>query len=408
MKLRLFSLATAVLLVAPAYAQLSVPSDGSEGDFNPTENVTVDLSQAASGPDVHWDTPGTGKGVYDPDKWAVVFKYRSVNIPGNVTVRFKNHPSRAPVVWLVSGDVTINGYVDVSGQNGTTFITAEPGPGGFRGGAANAGTRPSGGGFGPGGANRQGTGSRSSGSYATAGLDSNTGTPSGTPYGSDQVLPLIGGSGGAGSPGGPDFSGGAGGGAILIAARNVIAIGGGIIANGGSATNSSYGSGSGGAIRLIANTIQGNGYLSAWSNGYGGAGRIRVEASSFSGNLINNSSPRAFGDLPSNPLLIWPPDGAPTVRVVSVGTKNVPTDPQASLNGVADVSVNETNAVTITLETTNVRSTSEVTLRVVPLFGDTLTTTATYVSGDFARSTWTANVTLPQGYCAIQARVQVK
>jgi hypothetical protein len=63
----------------PAHADLTIPgADGSDGTFAPTANVTVDLSLA---PTAGWDSIGSGNGVYDPDKWAVVFKYASVSIP---------------------------------------------------------------------------------------------------------------------------------------------------------------------------------------------------------------------------------------------------------------------------------------------------------------------------------------
>src|SRR5262245_10648902 len=85
------------------HGALNIPgADGSDGVFSPTTNTNVDLSQSATG---NWNdnnTSNAGKGVYDHTKWAVVFKYSSVRIPANVTVSFNNHPSKAPVVWLVS------------------------------------------------------------------------------------------------------------------------------------------------------------------------------------------------------------------------------------------------------------------------------------------------------------------
>ncbi len=121
---RSFSLSTwkaaavlaALVLFVPVAAsgQLTIPSDGSDGAFNPTANTTVDLSQAITGT---WNQPGTGAGVYDPSKWAVVFKYSEVNIPSGVTVSFTNHPSGAPVVWLVQNNVTVAGSVNLNGEN---------------------------------------------------------------------------------------------------------------------------------------------------------------------------------------------------------------------------------------------------------------------------------------------------
>ena len=199
----------AVLLSSTAaHAEITVPgADGSDGVFNPTANVTIDLSQATT---LQWDqaSPVAGKGVYDPNKWAVIFKYSSVNVPTGVTVTFKNHPSRAPVVWLVSGDVTIAGSVRLDGQGNAGEFLSEPGPGGFRGGRANgqANIAPPSGGFGPGGSPYLAGWA----SHRTAGYVENG--KSGAVYG--HALSLMGGSGGAGyhDRSGSALGGGAGGG----------------------------------------------------------------------------------------------------------------------------------------------------------------------------------------------------
>ena len=111
----LLALGLALILSATAHAQLSIPSDGSDGAFSPNANVVIDLGLAANG---IWNTAGSGNGVYDAEKWAVVFKYSSVNIPSGVKVTFKNHPTYAPVVWLVQGNVTIAGELNLDGNVG--------------------------------------------------------------------------------------------------------------------------------------------------------------------------------------------------------------------------------------------------------------------------------------------------
>ena len=83
MKLRiaLATCATALLLIGRTLA-LPIPSDGSDGNFNPGSNIEVDLSQAIAGA---WDANNSadaGKGRYDATKWAVVFQ-----------IRFREHPS---------------------------------------------------------------------------------------------------------------------------------------------------------------------------------------------------------------------------------------------------------------------------------------------------------------------------
>ena len=156
------------------FAQLLIPSDGSDGALNVTANTVIYLSQAVTGNWTNNNTANAGKGIYDPNKWAVVFKYSSVNISGGA-VSFINHPTHAPVVWLVSGNVTNNGTISLGGQSFSANYSdaAEPGPGGFRGGTLVMS------GFGPGG------GYSYYGSYSSP--------PYG--YGNQQIVPLIGGSG---------------------------------------------------------------------------------------------------------------------------------------------------------------------------------------------------------------------
>ena len=226
----------AIGLVVPARADIVVPgADGSDGAFNPTDpNTVIDLSLAPTGT---WNgtNQSPGHGVYDPDKWAVVFRYSSVNIPSNVTVTFVNHPSRAPVVWLVSGNVTIIGVISLNGQNGhpngVGYYRSEPGPGGFRGGRGwivGGGDGASSAGFGPGGTSFFSFSGctlwPSGASYGTLGGQGNNGTPAPLPtYGLPWLLPLLGGSGGGGAgffscpQYGSSSGGGAGGGAMMVA-----------------------------------------------------------------------------------------------------------------------------------------------------------------------------------------------
>lgn len=118
-------------LAAPRAYALDVGSDGLSGNFNPASSVQVDLSLATTG---DLSTPGTVNGVYDPVRWAVIFKYASVNIPAGVTVTFESLPSRAPVVWLVQENATVNGSVNLDSSPGNATAQRSPrGPGGFAG-----------------------------------------------------------------------------------------------------------------------------------------------------------------------------------------------------------------------------------------------------------------------------------
>lgn len=197
MKTNLWLVASLFCLTLGARAAIVIPgADGSDGVLNITVNTEIDLTQAVTGV---WDqnnTADAGKGVYDPAKWAVVFKYSSVNVAAGATVTFKNHASRAPVMWLVNGGVTIAGIVSLNGQDFQFAPNlSEPGPGGFRGGTASYLSTPRGGaGFGPGGGLQFNNDRGLAGAYGTGVVNS------GAPYGNPSLIPLLGGSGGAGDP----------------------------------------------------------------------------------------------------------------------------------------------------------------------------------------------------------------
>ena len=378
---------TSLLLAAffgalTAHAQLTIPSDGSDGAFAPVANVEIDLGLATT---ALWTAPGSGNGVYDPEKWAVVFKYSSVNIPAGVTVTFKNHPSYAPVVWLVQGNVTIAGELNLDGKSGgvagsvEALIPAEPGPGGFRG--AAKGPLGYGQGLGPGA--RPGD----IGRYSEA-------------YGNPQIGPLIGGSGGSASYWHYDRIPNGGGGAILIATQASVSLIGTITAN---SPNQPSMSGSGGAIKIIASAIAGTGILSARSTaGNPTNGRIRLETNSLSTALL--TYPESVAIPPANPPVIWPAANAPTARVISVDSINAPLDPRAPLVAAADVAIQNSNQVNILIETTNFPIEGAVQFNITPKFGDRTTLTATRLSGDITSAIWRVQTTLPQGFVTLQAR----
>lgn len=408
-------------------ADIAVPgADGSDGVFDPPASIQIDLGRAVPLP---WDqpqpAPTIGRGVYDFEQWAVVFKYSSVRIRPNVVVTFKNHPSNAPVVWLVSGTVVIEGTINLNGSNGhgdnVVATVATPGPGGFRGGrgSRSAAARESGG-YGPGGASRPVGGDRTEGSgagYASAGGygGTNGGVP-GAAYGNTAAMPLIGGSGGAGarSPGERTDSGGggAGGGSILLACKTSIQISGVINANGGQG-NGYYkgGHGSGGAIRLIADTIAGNGALKArgvaqiGGAGASSSGRIRVEANIET--LVDRGDPFFVPAAPGPVALLWPSDleDVPSVRIVSVDGQPVPTDPRASLNFPGtDVTVGMSGSQQVEVEGTNVPLDWVVRVRYLPQQFDDSWVTAGFISGDANQSTWHANVNIRSGFSVMQVR----
>lgn len=368
------SLAVTLLITNSAFAQVSIPVTFSDLAQDFSASTEIDLSAASA---AAWDQASAvpGNGVFDNDKWAVVFKYESVVIRTGATVTFDNHSSGAPVVWLVEGDVTIESgaVLDLEGKYGASGLVqpTEAGPGGFRGGLRKISTYVvNSGGYGPGGGVYTDGDAGCAGSYATLG-----GLPSGlsyspSTYGNVQVLPLIGGSGGAGSRQTYFSNGGGGGGAILIVAQGTITVDGSITAEGGAA-QSRGGGGSGGAIRLIAEELAGVGTLSAIGgtspSGFtGGNGRIRLEA-----NTVGHSwsiLPRTSAFAPDVPLLIWPPDTAPTVQITSVASSAVPANPTGSTS-LPDFTLVGTTGFEVFLQTVNAAATAVVELKLVRKHG---------------------------------------
>ncbi len=387
--------------------QIVVPgADGSDGALNATTNRQIDLGLASSGA---WDSPSpvAGNGVYDSDKWAVIFKYTSVTIGPNVTLSFVNHRTHAPVVWLVSGDVTINGVLQLSGEAHNGFVRPkEPGPGGFRGAQfCNNGTIPGSAGFGPGGGRIEpgkmcGSDNWGVAGYGTAGV--NGAIYSSPTYGFTTIRPLVGGSGGGLWYG---AGGGGGGGAILIAATGTITVNGQILANGG--YHGGGFSGSGGAIRLVASSVLGpSGQLRALGgDSAAGKGRIRVER--VNATTLTNVDPAASeGGLTTGATaVLWPAPSASSVRIVSVGGEPMSADPGAQLDLVSvDRRLPSIGSVEVIMETRNlIPSPGAVWLRVVPSSGYDALVTATLVGGTTAVSTWSALITPAAKASALQA-----
>jgi hypothetical protein len=236
-------------------------STGADGALNVTANTTVDL-------------PPSG-----------ILNYTTINVAAGVTLRFNRNALNTPVYLLATGDVTIAGTINVSGNNGTSSppVGGAGGPGGFDGGMPGFISVGPGAGYGPGagrggGAWPSGAANAGSASYAGSATGQNS-TNHGAPYGSPLLVPVLGGSGGGGATGSPGVGGGGGGGAILIASNTRIIHTGAIQAEGG-ASVSGGGSGSGGAIRLVAPEVSGTGNLSVNGGSWGttgGHGRIRVD-----------------------------------------------------------------------------------------------------------------------------------
>lgn len=284
------------LVATASAADFDAGSNGSYGALDITADTTL-------------DSPPDG-----------VLHCTTINISANRTLRFNKNPLNTPVVLLAQGDVTIAGTIEVSGANGSGAVGGAGGPGGFDGGhggfgASGPGNR-GGDGHGPGGGiNVEG---QRGAAYAQA-LNGNNRT-----YGNVLILPLIGGSGGAGINGNPGTGGGGGGGAILIASDTRITVNGAINARGGS---SPYAGGSGGGIRLVAPTGGGSGYLRADSTGPGADGRVRIDTTdplAFRNLTINGQATRGT-------RMFALPTTAPKLHIVSVAGQTIPV---GAANGV--------------------------------------------------------------------------
>ncbi len=443
--LRGWAMGMVLVLGVPSLAQVTIPDHtgarnpnrGSDGALNITANTTIDLSLATTGA---WDGPSTGNnGVYDPDKWAVVFKYTKVTVNANCTVSFTNHPSGAPVVWLVDGDaagdgdVTITGTVSLDGASGagagwqgnnTGFVSG--GPGGFNGGFSVWSAQGGSAGFGPGGGHWGAGNTWGAGSNATGG-----GRSSGPTWGAPEAsrcLPLVGGSGGTPYYAGCGNAGwkapGGGGGAILIAARGTITLAGTncVHASGGGSscgTCDCGNGGSGGALRLIADRVLGNGSISANGDFGGGAGRRRIEVRTELNlpSWVPDPAHSTQGVVATGVAQLWPTTAVDyKIKLVSIAGRAAPAEPIRRITfGIPgpDLSISAASPVAVVVETQNIPTSDVVRLRVRPKSGAEPNTNGftngyfnlAFQSHDAVRNVdiWGANVQFPTDVFFVQA-----
>lgn len=202
-----------------------------------------------------------------------IFNFTTITIPVGATLRFTKNVANTPVVLAATGDVVIDGRIDLSAGH----YNGVAGPGGGAGGSASAnaagqaGQGLSPGAGGPATSNQGNAGG--GGGMATAGLVATSRTGSNPAAGGGAIgFPgPVGGSGGGGGGGrlffGVDISGGVGGGGgggLLITTPGTITVNGQILANGGHggwafanvfAHGGPGGGGSGGNIVLEAGAI---------------------------------------------------------------------------------------------------------------------------------------------------------
>lgn len=412
-------------------------STGSDGAFAPLSDTTLDLP---------------------PDG---VLNFTTVTIPVGITITFNKNGANTPVTLLASGNVIIDGAIDVSGFNSTAVGAADDGntgddglhgiggPGGLNGGRGGMpGNIIGAAGLGP-GAGNQARGANTIGSNAGTGCGGggagylNVGGSSqvisndvdrdsfcdsdndqalgGKVYGIETLSPLIGGSGGGGGSAGNAFAGsggGGGGGAILIASSDTVTINGEINANGGnsgsaagSLAGGTGGGGAGGAIRIIATTISGNGSIAALGGGagthmpndgrsQGGAGsdgRIRLEAETY-----KRTAPTLPNFSFAAPQDVFVP-GLPSLRISSVAGITAPLFP----TGDADIILPQStpNPVVIEFATKEVPLGNTVELILTPVSGPRVSVVSTAITGAQSTGVASVSVDLPDGPSVLSAEV---
>lgn len=368
---------------------------------------------SASGPNVVIDMSTKTDGIW---------RYGRIEIQEDCTVTFKRNALNTPVVWLAQEDVYIAGHVNLSASAPSAGVEpgaqARGGPGGYDGGLGGRASNTSGTfaawpGIGPGGGSPGTTSDQDGGAagHAAVGSTSTGVAAPGQAYGNRLVLPVVGGSGGGGegsSTTSDEGNGGAGGGAILIASSGTIRLDGITsstdyqIAANGSSGSSAGGGGSGGSIHLIANRIEGDGFLRALggTNYYtGSVGRIRLDAWTIdlegSGGWDESDPNWSAG--PPLPLSL---SSLGTVRVVSVDGVGV-TYPTGSNTFSPHVTFNEAAAVAVAVQTTNVPNGSAVNVRITGI-GTVLT-----AGGTVTNNAATVNfASVPSGLGTVQAWVE--
>lgn len=353
-----------VFFAAPlAQAQFTSGSNGSYGPISITTGVvTLDLPQDG------------------------IFHATTINVASGATLRFAKNVANTPVYLLATGDVTIFGHIDVSGQNPTTafpFRGGVGGPGGFDGGWAQmAGQSAPGDGQGPGGGRGGVTLNPSTssndpavvghGAYGVAGTVSRP--ANGAIYGSNLLIPLVGGSGGGGTTT-SNLAGAGGGGAILIASNTRIDLRlGANVQNDGTIRSLGGGNdgtlrplGSGGAVRLVAPWVEGNGRIRVEGGGGltgGAAGRIRIDAI-FKENLAISMTPTTAGTVGGN-MVVFPPN-LPKLEIVEAAGRVI--DPGSNEPVTVQLPLGAPAQQVVKVRATHFAGTARVHVVLTPEFG---------------------------------------
>lgn len=390
----------ALLLATSVNAQtVDSGSDGSDGA----------LTFPAGAGNILFD-PSTFSPPLDPDGDGV-YHFTTITVPAGTTVKLRTSvlEQGKPIVWLASGDIVIEGTLDLNGEKGSNWdvpaAESIAGAGGYNGSARGAAGRAAVAGGGPGGGFAPPS-SASGGSAAHVVTGTGSGSSSSAVYGNDFLLPILGGSGGSGASlegaASNSSGGGAGGGALLLVSSTLAILNGTVSVNGGQpgATAGNIGSrpgggGSGGAVRIIAPRVEGSGTVTALGGGGGSVGRIRLEAFVLLGPATANPGPSV-----GTPGPIFLPTTAPAIRVVRIDGVAVIADPSGSFT-IPDVTIDAGGSVTIEIEASGIPPGTVIDLILDPETGDSVTATSSPLAGTVAASTATATVTFASGFSRI-------
>jgi len=371
-------------------------SEAQPGTTFSSASTGVDGALNITAPGVTYFNPTTLKLTANTN----IFNFTTITIAAGSTLKFWEGVFHGPVFLLASGDVTINGVIDITGDaspgptasaalQGISFAGSggySGGLGGFHGDSTHAALP----GNGPGGG---------------AAGDINSPYAGGGQFTGNQFLvPLVGGSGGGGTNDNGQFGsqGGAGGGAILIASSTKIVLGptsssnaGYIFANAGGANRGC--GGSGGAVRLVSNTIN-IANTNAIEVSYGGGSNCKASSSNglarleyFSGNVgSGNIYPSGTGLFSVPYALNLPTAPLPTVSVTSIGGIAINANPFS----FPDATINTGSPVPVVITATNVPLTSTVNMYLLSDGGANQTIPIT-LTGTNTASSATVNVTFP-------------
>ena len=350
------------------YSQIfSSGSNGSYGPIDIPENEQVTL-----------DMPTDG-----------IFHATTITIGPAASLSFKKNAGNTPVYLLATGDVVIEGTISVRGQFGVLTTQDSPeaeggagGPGGYDGGAAwilgrstaGMGQGPGGGRFGEGSFRWNGSfddpNAPGHGNYGAAGPSERP--ANGATYGSELLIPLVGGSGGGGVKidDATGLSGGGGGGAILIASNTSIrhqpgSWTGQILAIGGASAfvdNSGAGYGCGGAVRLVAPKVEGTGVIRC-DNGVGGLGRIRIDAIDVKAMQFTTSGVTTVG----GNMVVFPPN-FPELKIVEAGGQMI--DPESLAPVTVLLPNGEPSTQPVKVQARNFNGTAKINVALTPKYGE--------------------------------------